>query len=298
MVDNHGFADFFRFGSKPNLTDGSMSYIHDALKKAQREKSRVVARCSSFLAQQGSGGKRRRFPLAPVLVACIAVGFSAYSWISSIDTLSGQRQGDTRIYKAISTPPAVPAPSPSPSPRERQRAGLNPIQPRESGGMKTPATPPPVAPEKNARALATPIQPAPKSRPELDEPPGVLYDRALAFQKDGNLADAKRLYEAILDKSPRKVSALNNLGAIYLKEGNPSRARVFFEKAIRIDPTFVDPFYNLACLHSTQKDVKRSLFYLKKAVSLDNEARQWAKADKDLENLRGHREYEQIVQGA
>jgi len=94
------------------------------------------------------------------------------------------------------------------------------------------------------------------------------------------------------------VSALNNLGAVYMAEDSPSRARVFFEKAIRIDPTFVDPFYNLACLHSTLKDVKRSLFYLKKAVSLNNEARQWAKADEDLKNLRGHREYEQIIEGA
>ena len=125
-----------------------------------------------------------------------------------------------------------------------------------------------------------------------------MYDRALALQKTGNLTEAKRLYEAVLEKSPRMISALNNLGTVYMKQGDASRARVFFEKAIRIDPTYVDPFYNLACLHSTQKDVKRSLFYLKKAVSLDDQARQWAKADKDLENLRGHREYEQIIKGA
>jgi tetratricopeptide (TPR) repeat protein len=285
----------------------SMSYIHDALKKAQREKSRVVARCSSFWAQQGSRPHRRRFPLATVLVACVAVGFSAYSWISSIDTLSGQRQGgDGRIYKAISTPSPGSAASPTQARPERHQAKLNPIQPREDNRKKTPAMPPAPSAEKNAQALAGPIQPTakpapepvPEPAPELNEPVGVLYDRALVFQKEGNFADAKRLYEAILKKSPRMISALNNLGAIYLKEGNPSRARVFFEKAIRIDPTFVDPFYNLACLHSTQKDVKRSLFYLKKAVSLDNEARQWAKADKDLENLRGHREYEQIIKGA
>jgi tetratricopeptide (TPR) repeat protein len=126
----------------------------------------------------------------------------------------------------------------------------------------------------------------------------TLYSQALALQKEGRLQEARKLYEAALQRSPRLVSALNNLGAIYIKEKNVAAARRVFEKAIRIDANYVDPYYNLACLHALQNDVGRSLFYLKKAVSVDEAARKWAETDEDLLNLRGHIQYEKIVKSA
>lgn len=284
-----------------------MSYIHDALKKAQQEKRRVVAQCSNRWADRHEGKVARPQWLAPLLVVCIAVGFSAYSWISSIDQLSGGKgtDGGARIHRAIITPPS-PMPSPihksptKPSPRAQR-----PTMPREPaqtvaavGKADRDVEDETAAPSKRPVKKASPAAESPVSAPEPVPPEEISYARALAYQKAGDLTKAKRIYEALLQQSPRVVSALNNLGTIYMQEDNPARARVFFEKAIRIDPTFVDPFYNLACLHGTQKDVKRSLFYLKKAVSLDEAARKWAKADKDLKNLRGHREYEEIVNGA
>ena len=291
-----------------------MSYIHDALKKAQQEKRRVVAQCTdrwSRKSRRDSVAKPRW--LAPLLVFGIAVGFSAYSWLSSIDQLSAHKNGSHhRVHRAVVMPPPKQPPSPVNSP-SFPKSMVPPSQPTparkpetQTPGQKTPASvvkgAPNVSSQDRSRQSgsieagsieAGSIEATAPT--DLEEP---SYDQALAYQKAGNLADAKRLYEALLQESPRMVSALNNLGAIYMQEGNPSRARVFFEKAIRIDPTFVDPFYNLACLHSTLKDVKRSLFYLKKAISLNKEALQWAKTDNDLKNLRGHREYEQILQGA
>jgi tetratricopeptide (TPR) repeat protein len=126
----------------------------------------------------------------------------------------------------------------------------------------------------------------------------TLYSRALALQKEGRVQDAKRFYERALERSPHLVSALNNLGAIYIREKNYDMARRMFEKAIRIEPGFVDPYYNLACLHALQKDVGRSLAYLKKATSVNEAVRQWARTDEDLRNLRGHSEYEKIIEGA
>ena len=123
----------------------------------------------------------------------------------------------------------------------------------------------------------------------------ALYSRALALQKQGRLQQGKQLYVAALEHSPELVSALNNLGAIYIQEKNYPAASRAFEKAIRIKPGYVDPYYNLACLHALQNDVGRSLFYLKKAISIDRDARKWASADKDLQNLHGHSEYEKIV---
>ena len=281
-----------------------MSYIHDALKKAQQEKRRVVAQCTdrwSRKSRRDSVAKPRW--LAPLLVFGIAVGFSAYAWLSSIDQLSAHKnEGHQRVRRAVVMPPPKQAPAPVNSPSS-SKTTVPPSRPTPARKpeLQTPRQKTPVSVVKEVANVSSQDSP-PQSRSieavAPSDPEEPSYDQALTYQKAGNLADAKRLYEALLQESPRMVSALNNLGAIYMQEGNPSRARVFFEKAIRIDPTFVDPFYNLACLHSTLKDVKRSLFYLKKAISLNKEALQWAKTDNDLKNLRGHREYEQILQGA
>ena len=134
--------------------------------------------------------------------------------------------------------------------------------------------------------------PATKADPEKGT---ALYSRGLALQKKGLLQEAKELYEAALEISPDLVSALNNVGVIYIKEKNYGAASKALEKALKITPNHVDSYYNLACLYALQKDVGRSLSYLKKTVAVDDAARRWAMIDEDLTNLHGHSEYEEIV---
>ena len=140
--------------------------------------------------------------------------------------------------------------------------------------------------QKPQQVLAT------KPKPEKAT---TLYSQALALQGKGSLQEAKKLYEGALETSPNLVSALNNIGVIYMKEKNYGAARGVLEKAVKIKPNYVDPYYNLACLYAVQKNVGQSLSYLRKAVSVDEAARRWAKTDGDLENLHGHFEYENIV---
>ena len=105
------------------------------------------------------------------------------------------------------------------------------------------------------------------------------------------------MYEAALERSPNLVSALNNLGTIHIGERDYSQAHTVLEKATLADPSYADPYYNLACLYALQTDVEQSLFYLKKAIAADDTVRDRAQGDKDLENLRGHVEYERIIKG-
>ena len=91
------------------------------------------------------------------------------------------------------------------------------------------------------------------------------------------------------------MDALNNLGVIYIRDKDYLAAQRSFEKAIRLKPGHVDPHYNLACLHAIKGEVKQSLAHLKKAVSLDHSARDWARRDTDLTNLRGVSEFEEII---
>lgn len=52
------------------------------------------------------------------------------------------------------------------------------------------------------------------------------------FLEAGNLADAKKIYEEILEKHPDNPLALNNLGAIYVRERDYQRALNCLERAL------------------------------------------------------------------
>jgi len=89
---------------------------------------------------------------------------------------------------------------------------------------------------------------------------------------------------------------LNNLGVIYIQERNYSKARNSLESAIRLKPEYVDPYYNLACLYAIKGDVMKSLDNLEKAVSLNKSVMEWARKDRDLQNIRGVHEFEEIIE--
>lgn len=125
---------------------------------------------------------------------------------------------------------------------------------------------------------------------------GEYYERAKYFQKIGRLKEAQRFYKQALTLDPDNVFVLNNLGVIHIQQRNYSLARNSLEKAIRIKPEYVDPYYNLACLYASRGKVMKSLENLKKAISLNKLVKEWARKDRDLQNMRGVPEFEKILE--
>jgi len=223
-------------------------------------------------------------------IVLVAVAFSGYSWLNALDGFRGKAEAKTVVRRAI-----VKAPASLPSPKVSQETLNRPAS-------KTPPYPaakeqPPEASPKNpAKSEKKPLQasPAPDPRPVEKM---TLFSRALALHKGGRLQEAKKMYEAALKRSPNLVSALNNLGTIHIGEKDYPQAHRVLEKATLADPSYADPYYNLACLNALQTNVEESLSYLKKAIAADGTARDRAKGDADLANIRGHVEYESIVNG-
>jgi len=267
-----------------------MSYIHEALKKAQREKDHRVSNGGTVWASYRQ--KPRLFSRQWLLLGglvLIAVVFLSHSWSDLIN----QRPSPNQAKAVVRQPPGKPAEGLHAS--GASRVALKPLPPRpktasREGEQTTKISPVQGEQETKGQGIqkAVPKSPGPNKGT-------ALYSQALALQKQGRLQEGKQLYMAALEHSPQLVSAINNLGAIYIQEKNYPAASRAFEKAIRIKPGYVDPYYNLACLHALQNDIGRSLFYLKKAISIESDVKKWASADRDLQNLHGHSEYEKIV---
>jgi len=211
-----------------------MSYIHEALQKAQKEKDAEYPKYRRiFLVPKGKPGTFAVRPIWLISLLVILLAFALYSWL-------------------------------------------------DSGGKEIVAAPKNLKPEAN---------PSPEIVVDVKE----FYDRARHFHKMGRLKDARGLYQKALTLDEGHVYALNNLAVIYIQEGDYSEARENLENAVRLKPEYVDPHYNLACLYALKGEVKKSLDHLKTAVSLDKSVREWARKDRDLQNLRGVPGFEEIM---
>lgn len=122
-----------------------------------------------------------------------------------------------------------------------------------------------------------------------------MYREALNHQRNNNLIEAEELYDKILKTEPNFVLVLNNLGVIYMSQKRNGEAVNIFSKAISLKADYVDPYYNLACLYSQLRNIPESLKYLEVAISINSDVKNWAKNDKDLENVRISAAYKKMM---
>src|SRR5436189_6139987 len=89
-----------------------------------------------------------------------------------------------------------------------------------------------------AASLAVGFQPHPESSDRE-------YRRGVELQKRGDLAGARKAYEAALAVSPRRVDALSNLALVYGRSGNYDLAVKTFQRALAVEPGQVVVRFNL-----------------------------------------------------
>jgi len=255
-----------------------MSYINEALKKAQREKDALYLKYSGILSSRGKDReifKGRVLWGTLALLSAIFLAFVAYSWLNTPD-----KQVSASATKLDERDQPFPIVTSRVSTQgNRSSASISRGNARDQGVAKT------VEPER-------PVEP---SQSERTQDAQTLYERAERFRKQGRLEDAKRFYEEALKLDSRHVDALNNLGIVYLHDKDYSAAQRKFEAITRIEPGDADPYYNLACLHAVKGEQRQSLAYLKKAISLNPLVMTWARTDTDLDSLRRVPEFEEII---
>lgn len=93
--------------------------------------------------------------------------------------------------------------------------------------------------------------------------------RAVAAHQAGNLAEAERLYKAVLATDKNQFDALHMLGIIEGQRGNYSEALRRISKALRIQPNSAEAHANLGRIHGALQDYPRAAADYQKALALN-----------------------------
>jgi tetratricopeptide (TPR) repeat protein len=229
-----------------------MSYINDALKKAQQDKDNRYSHYGGII-PQSPGRPARSWNKWAVVVFSAALALAA-----------------VLIWMTVNYGFVLPFAGKK-EPHLQAGAGTEPAQ-KPAVVQTTPGGPP--------RAAESPA--------ESEMPPRdarALYQEALAAQRDGKTAVAEWLYHRVLAIDTRHVEAMNNLGVLYLAQGKQDQALEMFNQAISLKADYADPYYNLSCLFAQRKNTARSLEHLKTAIALNGDVIHWAKDDRDLKHI-------------
>jgi tetratricopeptide (TPR) repeat protein len=235
-----------------------MSYINDALRKAQKERDSRYARLSSIippgLNEPGRSRKRRLTVVtAVVLFFLIPAGLLLALYV---------RDQPSFINKGTQQPAA--SENPAPLPLATRQEATETVQ----GGTV-----------------------------RREAPAEVRYREALSAQRKGDRRRAEALYRQTLAIDPAHVQALNNLGVLCMEEQKGEQAIALFGKAIVLKRDYVDPYYNLACLYARKNEIDESLWYLKVAMTISDEVKNWVMKDADMENVVASPAFKKIMEG-
>jgi tetratricopeptide (TPR) repeat protein len=105
------------------------------------------------------------------------------------------------------------------------------------------------------------------------------------------------VFEEILTHDPESVSAYVGLGWCHKRTGRLDKALEAMERLLAVRPAEGIGLYNLACYCSLEGDADRALDLLAKAIEEEEEFRQHARSEEDLDAIRGRPEFGRIVGG-
>jgi tetratricopeptide (TPR) repeat protein len=235
-----------------------MSYINDALRKAQKERDGRYERFSGIIPpgpdEPGQSKKRRLAVVTAVaLFFLIPAGLLLTLYI---------RYQPSSMEKGIH-PPAV----------SEKPAAFPLATPQEASATVQGGTIPGEAPAE------------------------VRYKEALFAQRRGDRKQAEALYRQALALHPGHIRALNNLGVLYMMEKKGEQAIALFGKAIVLKKDYVDPYYNLACLYARKNEIEESLWYLKVAMTMNDDVKNWVMQDADMKSIVASPAFKKIMEG-
>jgi tetratricopeptide (TPR) repeat protein len=264
-----------------------MSYINDALRKAQRERDGRYERFGGIITsapERPGQNRKRRLAVGVVvmLLVLIPAGLLLAVYVM---------QQPSPAKKASPQPVVVGNP-----------IALQPLTRQQAGKAAPEAVPAGVTPGGALmEKTAVPGEGAPATVQKGEKPvlreAEVWYKEALIAQRKGDLRGAENLYQKVLTLDPGYVRALNNLGVIYMGQKKRGKAIAVFGRAVVLKKDYVDPYYNLACLYAQTNEIDESLWYLKVAMTINGDVKNWVGKDADLKNIIASSAFKKMMEG-
>jgi len=201
---------YHQHSTTPALQIRFMSYINEALKKAQREKDALAARYSSFLSarrEKRRGSRGRPIRWISLVVILILLAFGLYSWLDSRgpDTTSASKKAIPQT--ASRQEAAVDAKEFYDRARRFQRSGRS----RE-------------ARELYRKALAI-------------DPQNVhaVNNIGVTFLQERNFPEARKSFEDAMRLQPDYVDPYYNLACLFSIQGDTKGGLDYLKKAVSLD---------------------------------------------------------------
>jgi tetratricopeptide (TPR) repeat protein len=245
-----------------------MSYINDALLKAQKDKKSPYAAYEPILSASGKKINRSRkwILITGILIFLLwtAGTIALLYWPEGKKIPAAAPLKVAQVQNFVPTPP--------------QTVGKKQAENKNEPVLKT-------------KTSSTKIEAAPGTTDS-----GTLYAQAVKKQQEGKLEEAKSLYKKVIKIDPRNIQALNNLGVIYMNKRTYKWAIIRLNDALNIKYNYPDAHYNLACIYAQQNDTNRSLSYLKNAIGFNPLVKKWAENDGDLKVLADLPEFKKLLE--
>ena len=231
-----------------------MSYINEALKKAQKNKD---TRHADYVRSIGKEAGEKRFPgkkylYFTLMVLCIFLFLSYSGFNGPSERDQGHDQNTVRVMQAS----------------ESNQVNQNLPDMDKKGLMVNSVT----EDDSYEEEIINQIE--------------ALYKKAVSFFEKGKTQVAENIFREILELDPGHVNSLNDMGVLSLQQGKYDNAISYLEKAVKLKPDYVNPYYNLACTYSLQNKKEEGMAYLKRAMEIDEKVKDWVKNDPDLKNLK------------
>ena len=252
-----------------------MSYINEALKKAQKDRDSRYKRFEGIIASGPAGTKRsakRRLAIGSAIALTVLISAGLLMAFYFLEQPSPVQKR--------SSPAAV-------SENHEPKSAKVP-------GEKDPVIIPPVTTDNAMQSPSSAVASGGTSRTREAED---RYREDLTAQRRGDHQRAEYLYQHALMLDPGHLRALNNLGVLYMDQKKKREAVALFNRAIGLNKDYVDPYYNLACVYARVDEIDESLKYLKMAIAINKDVKNWAERDADMKAVVTTEEFKKILEG-
>ena len=113
-----------------------------------------------------------------------------------------------------------------------------------------------------------------------------LLNKAIKYHSKGNLLEASKYYQYLINQGLKDHRIFSNLGMILIKIGNFRQAEYVVRKAIEINPNYALGYSNLGGILLSLGKLKEAEYFIRKAIELNpNEAELYLNLGNILRNL-------------